>query len=877
MEKKKISLEEILNLPISSYRFIVTNYNFQPFQKTTYDTVLLVYDTKLSISKKFIVKRRYSEFKILYDDIIKNYPNINLPEFPKKLQIIEKKRSRVEYFKNFFKTLYLKVKENEETKNNIINKLYNFMFYKNEYEIYQLSKEEIIKYFQIKESNLNEEKKENGFKEEKEEKNKEKIILKNPIKKEMSKEEKEELIKTKVWDDILVKTYKKKYKLKTIKIENQCLMIYNNKTQITDFNFLVPLYKMNIELYRVIKPNTNKNPLNTSITKLISPKEIELLYEKYPNVEIGFLDSEIELKLQHDYDNSDLYLKFTSNFTIAKIYTFIKILETNSYSRKSECEYISEINETNSNIYGKLIIKLLKLKIPKGNKNTFKIKLNLYPYTFPTKKFVYDENLDIKEYIINQKFGIPLHNRFISLKISVYLLTSKLLSKTEYEELIGEYSINLPELLNNFSNTNNTIIGELNPISDKDKDKEKVKGFNIVFKYKNLSSLLALVIKNSNKNIIENYPLGNGLEGPYKISTLFKRIKRVFIIISSITETIKSIINFKYPIFSLFFLLLEIYYFLFFDTRYLLSHILIILIILFFCFSKTYQSYFSKYINCIFFTYKNPYDKSCQYVKSQTDFQKEKQNDYLVVNERPKFKIPTLKSLNDIKKSYSEIVFKLSKILTNIEKAKNLFLWTDPILSFYFFLLMIGLIMLYYNIQFRFILMFAITKKFIKGIFYYKIKYKNNKEVAIIILKNAYLFYINQTKKRSEKDNVRFLKLTFNEKLQKIILNSFKIHAEIEIKEDIFKKVLNMGEFIEEIGNCEDLLYISKNSELYHYTINDYDIYHKTIQIENILMYYIQNIKSDYYLACNELNDSEDEDEDDDEDDYFELNKNINN
>ena len=155
MEKKKIYLEEILNLPISSYRFIVTNYNFQPFQKTTYDTVLLVYDTKLSISKKFIVKRRYSEFKILYDDIIKNYPNINLPEFPKKLQIIEKKRSRVEYFKNFFKTLYLKVKENEETKNNIINKLYKFMFYTNEYEIYQLSKEEIIKYFKIKESNKN--------------------------------------------------------------------------------------------------------------------------------------------------------------------------------------------------------------------------------------------------------------------------------------------------------------------------------------------------------------------------------------------------------------------------------------------------------------------------------------------------------------------------------------------------------------------------------------------------------------------------------------------------------------------------------------------------------------------------------------------------
>ncbi len=870
MEKNIISFEDLIKLPISSYRFIVTNYNFQPLRKTTYDTVLLVYDTQYPISKKYVAKRRYTEFKVFYDEIIKQYPNINLPEFPKKLQIIEKKRSRVEYFKVLFKTLYLKAKENEDTKIDIIYKLYHLLFYTKEFEEYDLSKEEIVKYFQIKESNLetNEEKKENKINQNEEEKKKE--ILKNNITKEISKEEKKELINTKTWDDILVKTYKKKYKLKTIKIENQCLMIYNNKTQITDFNFIVPLYKMNFELYRVIKPNTNKNPLNTSISKIISPKEIELLFEKYPNVEIGFLDSEIELKLHHDYDNSDLYIKFTSDFTIAKIYTFLKILERNSYSRKSECIYISEINETNSNIYGKLIIKLVKLKVPKDNKNTFKIKLNLYPYTFSTKKFIYDENLDIKEYNIDQTFGIPLHNRFISLNISVYLLTSKLLSKNENEELIGEYSITLPELLNNFSNTNNTIIGELNPISDKEKDKEKVKGFNIVFKYKNLSSLLALVIRNSNKNIIENYPLGNGLEGPYKIGILFKRIKRIFIMISSIVETFKSIIYFKYPFFSLFFLLLEIYYFLFCDTRYLLSHILIILIVLFFCFSKIYQTYLSKYINSIFFLYKNPYDKTCQYVKSQTDFQKEKQNDYLVVNEKPKFKMPTFKSIKDIRKNYSEVVFKLSTILTNIEKAKNLFFWTDPLLSFYFFLLMIGVIIIYYNIEIRFILLFAITKKFIKGLFYYKNKNKNNKKVARIILNNAYLFYINQTKKRIEKDINKFLKITFTERLQKIIIESFKLHAEIEINEDIFKKVLNMGQFIEEIGNCEDLLYISKNSELYHYTINDYDIYHKTIQIEDILMYYIQNIKSDYYLASNELNDSEDEE------DYFSLNKNMN-
>ena len=194
MEKNIISFEDLIKLPISSYRFIVTNYNFQPLRKTTYDTVLLVYDTQYPISKKYVAKRRYTEFKILYDEIIKQYPNINLPEFPKKLQIIEKKRSRVEYFKVLFKTLYLKAKENEDTKIDIIYKLYHLLFYTKEFEEYDLSKEEIVKYFQIKESNLetNEEKKENKINQNEEEKKKE--ILKNNITKEISKEEKKELI-----------------------------------------------------------------------------------------------------------------------------------------------------------------------------------------------------------------------------------------------------------------------------------------------------------------------------------------------------------------------------------------------------------------------------------------------------------------------------------------------------------------------------------------------------------------------------------------------------------------------------------------------------------------------------------------------------------
>ena len=118
-----------------------------------------------------------------------------------------------------------------------------------------------------------------------------------------------------------------------------------------------------------------------------------------------------------------------------------------------------------------------------------------------------------------------------------------------------------------------------------------------------------------------------------------------------------------------------------------------------------------------------------------------------------------------------------------------------------------------------------------------------------------------QTKKKEVKDNNKFLKLGFTEKFQKIILESFKIHSEIEINEDIFKTILNIEDFIEEIGKSEDLIVISKNSELFHYTINNNNIIQKKIEPEDILMYYIQNVKSDYYLASNGLIESDSDDD----------------
>ena len=54
-----------------------------------------------------------------------------------------------------------------------------------------------------------------------------------------------------------------------------------------------------------------------------------------------------------------------------------------------------------------------------------------------------------------------------------------------------------------------------------------------------------------------------------------------------------------------------------------------------------------------------------------------------------------------------------------------------------------------------------------------------------------------------------------------------------------------------EIGKCEGVLKIKKSSPLYRYVKNNDKIYTKEVEIEDIFYYFIQNIKSDFYILRN--------------------------
>jgi hypothetical protein len=327
--------------------------------------------------------------------------------------------------------------------------------------------------------------------------------------------------------------------------------------------------------------------------------------------------------------------------------------------------------------------------------------------------------------------------------------------------------------------------------------------------------------------------------------------------IVSLFDMKDNITQFKYPNFSILCLIIAEIYFIFCRTQYLLSHILFIFGMILFFNSKIYLTYFAKDFNYYFFNYKNKYYTSSKYVETDNirDKNEMSQSNYLV-KKKSGFKLPSIKQLKEFKETYNLMLYTFSNVVTILENIKNLFLWTDPLLSFYCCLIIFVLMLVLYGVETRWILMISVTKKFFEGFQYYELKLRNNKEVARIILQNSY------QKFKKDFDGKNFLSKTVEvPRLREIIKENFRVNAEVYINDDIYKIANTMEDLVEEVGKCEELLTIKKNSELFISTKNNDEIYIKPPEIEDIIGFFLQNIKSDYYMQKNGIIDLYDMDD----------------
>ena len=712
----------------------------------------------------------------------------------------------------------------------------------------------------------------------------------NEIRRTISIDEKETpVIDNNKWENVYVKTSLKDYCLHTIKIKERCLELFSNEKEILnedieekiiientkdkedDYYLIIPLYKINIEIYRIMYQNEDKNKrveknqLKFLRKKYINPSEIYEFYSYSPNSLLYDVNSDIVIRLYHDYDRFETFIKFDQDWRINSVKNFLFKIEQNSYATQTKSLFINEVTESYMDSFGNIMIDIINFKAP-NFEGKIKIKIDLEPYLLPTRVI-----MSKGVFNFNQKFILPKHNRFKYLKFYIYKIKEEgLLYKKEAEKLITTFEIPLPKLINIYYLSKDPIIIKLKPIKEKHKKKEKYSNMSIEFKFYDWSSLLSLLVKNTNKRVLDDYPLYNkegDSDEPYTISILLKRIKRVLAMFKDIYYFYKMLQNFKYPVLSSTFLLLVIFYTFACEPRYILTHILIFIISILIYYSSIFQTYVYPKLSPFFLNYRNKYDTPSKIASTESQKNKEEvaQSDYLI--KKKGFSI-SFKEIKEYKHAYIDLLFRLSRIASFFEKFKNLFIWTDPLLSLYMTALLVLFLLVVWNIELRYITCFSIVKKFIFGIFFYKNKLINNKEIARIVVTDAFNIWNKEKmkekekmkdkeKEKDEKKNDKEVIKTMekkaldDEKLKNIIKNKLFEHSNIILSEKFFENMETIGDVIEELGKIEDVLKIKRLSYLFHYTKNNPKIYKKDIDPEDIFAYFIQNIKSDYYRASN--------------------------
>ena len=96
-----------------------------------------------------------------------------------------------------------------------------------------------------------------------------------------------------------------------------------------------------------------------------------------------------------------------------------------------------------------------------------------------------------------------------------------------------------------------------------------------------------------------------------------------------------------------------------------------------------------------------------------------------------------------------------------------------------------------------------------------------------------------------DNDNV----LVFEDKFKLFIREQLEKHIDLVISNEFLNSIAKMGEIKEVIGKCKGLLKIKKDSNLFDKTVNNQKIYKESLDADQIFIYFIQNVKSDFYLS----------------------------
>ncbi|MCQ2816896.1 MAG: hypothetical protein MJ252_06500, partial [archaeon] len=168
----------------------------------------------------------------------------------------------------------------------------------------------------------------------------------------------------------------------------------------------MPLYKIKYEIYRRNYIKKTKKIIPFSEISTIIQSDF-FMNETEAEFLLSDLNSEIYLKIFHDFDTSNIFIKFPKEYSLFSVCSFIQCLEDNyNYKPMKDLQnsiFTTPIAENNANIYGKLGIYINSVYLKDFAGKCF-VRLIFNPYKFDSKSMISNENFSVC-----QNFLIPLH------------------------------------------------------------------------------------------------------------------------------------------------------------------------------------------------------------------------------------------------------------------------------------------------------------------------------------------------------------------------------------------------------------------------------------------------------------------------------------
>ncbi|EAR85425.2 transmembrane protein, putative (macronuclear) [Tetrahymena thermophila SB210] len=564
----------------------------------------------------------------------------------------------------------------------------------------------------------------------------------------------------------------------------------------------------------------------------------------------------------HRYDKYQIAIKHVDEQKEKKAQSQINEEIIRTYQEIKHC--VENCNKgTKQKPTGKIIMELKEASLPKNSKtenSTFHIVIKHMDVKVLFYKKQAQENV-----VINwgQKVMLPIFDNYSEIEIELYrTYTSGMLMATSKEELIGTQVIRIADILYNIYQYNSFFLetqlnssqkqGQTNNANNQAVAEDlKIK---VVFKISDFTQKMSYFARNYEEkyeNQIlskDKYTQKERLE--FKVTRNRIKVMRSNLIFK--LNNFSEILNFKYPRVSWIFYIFMILFALQFNMNYLFIYLMLFLILTtLYCHSEFRSQVYEKFQKSIEYLIHQNEDYFPQKIQTFKEFELQKMTD---INQITIIQMEGIFSkVKKYKKYLGYLTYLMFHLISFVEKLKNLICWYHYQKTYIFLIYASLSIFLYLVIPFNLVFAALTIKRLLKGMKFYKIVKKHNQRLIRLFVQEIVKKFFPEFS-----DNIKhpdkewpqncYTFLSLNKKMVEQVTQLFKF----KVKDDLLIQYKSMNDLCNYLTSTHEIIYLPKSVLVKDFqNIQDKEKFIKKkpliIKVFSHIYYFIYNIPSDYY------------------------------